>query len=187
VAVGSAAAGLGVLLTDLALSGTVRFVWLSLALALAGLGFGVAIVPTTAVAMSVVPPAHSGMAASATTTSREVGTVVGVAALGALFNQRLTGDLTRRLTELGIPPEFQQTVINAVETGQVPQGGTGAAGAQQQYGDIVNQVIGATYNAVHQGVSISLAVAGTVILASGLLAMFTFGGRMPGLGIEEEH
>jgi hypothetical protein len=39
----------------------------------------------------------------------------------------------------------------------------------------VNQVIGATYNAVHTGVSISLAVAGTVILASGLLAMLTFG------------
>ncbi len=174
VAVGSAAAGLGVLFTDLALAGNVRFVWLALSLALAGLGFGIAIVPTTSVAMGVVPPEHSGMAASATTTSREVGTVVGVAALGALFNSRLTGDLTRRLTELGIPPDAQQIVINAVETGQVPSGGTGAPGAQQQYGDIVNQVIGATYNAVHTGVSISLAVAGAVILASGLLAMFTF-------------
>ena len=37
------------------------------------------------------------------------------------------------------------------------------------------KVIDATYKAVHTGVTISLAVAGAVILASGLLAMLTFG------------
>jgi hypothetical protein len=116
------------------------------------------------------------MAASATTTSREVGTVIGVAVLGALFNRQLTADLTRRLTELGIPPDFQQTVITAVETGQVPAGGAGgASAAQQQYGDIVAKVIDATYQAVHTGVTISLAVAGCFILLGGLVAWLTFG------------
>ena len=169
VTVGSSMAGIGVLLTDLALRGHTSFAWLTLALMVAGIGFGIAIVPVTSVAMGMVPAAHSGMAASATTTSREVGTVIGVAALGALFNRRLTADLTRRLTELGIPPDFRQTVITAVETGQVPSGGPGgASAAQQQYGDIVSKVINATYQAVHMGVTISLAAAGGFILSVGL-------------------
>jgi EmrB/QacA subfamily drug resistance transporter len=180
VTVGCVAAGIGVILTDLALRGSVHFAWLALSLLVAGIGFGIAIVPVTSVAMGVVPPAHSGMAASATTTSREVGTVIGVAVLGALFNRQLTAELTRRLTELGVPPEFQQQVITAVETGQVPSGGpSGASAAQQTYGDIVAKVIDATYQAVHTGVSISLAVAGGFILVGGLVAWLTFGDSRP--------
>ena len=175
VTVGSLAAGVGVVLADVALRGPVSFGWLAGALALAGIGFGIVIVPVTTVALGVVPAAHSGMAASATTTSREVGTVIGVAALGALFNGRLTSELTRRLTQLDIPANLQQTVITAVETGQVPQGGTGAASAQQQYGDIVAKVIDATYQAVHTGVTISLAAAACFMLAGGLVAWLTFG------------
>ena len=175
VTVGCVAAGLGVFLTDVALSGQITFVWLALTLTLAGIGFGIAIVPVTSVALGVVPAAHSGMAASATTTSREIGTVMGVAALGALFNGRLTSELTRRLIELDVPPEFRQTVITAVETGQVPAGGTGASSAEAQYGSIVAKVIDATYSAVHTGVTISLAVAACFILAGGVVAWLTFG------------
>ncbi len=178
VTVGCVAAGIGVFLTEVALRGPVYFGWLALSLVLAGIGFGIAIVPVTSVALGVVPPAHSGMAASATTTSREVGTVIGVAALGALFNGKLTSELTKRLTQLGVPPAFQKEVITAVETGQVPQGGAGgASAAQQQFGDIVAKVIDATYQAVHTGVSISLTVAGAFILLGGLLAWLTFSGQ----------
>jgi hypothetical protein len=35
-------------------------------------------------------------------------------------------------------------------------------------------VVGAAYDAVHSGVSVSLLVAGCVILVSGLVAWFTF-------------
>ena len=176
VTVGSVTAGLGVLLTDVALHGHVAFGWLALTLLLAGIGFGIAIVPVTSVAMDVVPPSHSGMAASATTTSREIGTVIGVAALGALFNGRLTSELTRRLAQLDVPPEFRQVIINAVETGQVPSGGAGgASAAEQQYGSVVAKVIDATYAAVHTGVTISLAVAGCFILAGGVVAWVTLG------------
>jgi EmrB/QacA subfamily drug resistance transporter len=176
VAVGCLAAGVGMLLTDLSLSGHVTFAPLALSLMLAGLGFGIAVVPVTSVALSVVPPEHSGMAASTTTTSREVGSVVGVAVLGSLFNGQLSVDLTRRLTHLGVPAPFRSIVITAVETGQVPSGGKGAAGAEQAYGPIVAKVISAAYGAFHTGLSVSLIVAGGVILASGIVAWFTFAG-----------
>lgn len=171
VAVGCLAAGAGVLLTDIALMGEVTYVPLLLSLAVAGIGFGVAVVPITSVALSILPAKHSGMAASATTTSREVGTVVGVAALGSLFNTQLTTFLTERLIQLEVPEEFRSVVITAVLTGQVPDG---AAEAEALYGPIVVKVISAAYDAVHSGVTISLLVAGCVILASGLVAWFTF-------------
>jgi EmrB/QacA subfamily drug resistance transporter len=171
VAVGCVLAGAGVLLTDLALRGNAAYVPLILSLAVAGIGFGIAVVPITSVALSILPARHSGMAASATTTAREVGTVVGVAALGSLFNTQLTTFLTERLIQLQVPPEFRDIVITAVLTGQVP---AGAADAEAQYGEVVTKVISAAYEAVHSGVSISLLVAGSVILVSGIVAYFTF-------------
>ncbi|MCL5735515.1 MAG: MFS transporter [Actinobacteria bacterium] len=171
VAVGCITAGAGVLFTDLALRGSAHYVPLVLSLTLAGIGFGIAVVPITSVALTILPAKHSGMAASATTTSREVGTVVGVAALGSLFNTELINFLTRRLIELGVPEEFRDVIITAVLTGQAP---AGASAAQAQYGDVVTKVISAAYDAVHSGVSFSLLVAGCVIIASGIVAFATF-------------
>ena len=75
------------------------------------------------------------------------------------------------MIQLGVPEAFRGVVITAVETGQVSGG---SASAQQQYGPVVAKVINAAYDAVHSGVSISLIVAGCVILAAGLVAWFTF-------------
>lgn len=175
VAIGCFAAGIGVLLTELALSGEVTYAFLMLSLTLAGIGFGIAVVPITSVALSVLPARHSGMAASATTTSREVGTVLGVAVLGSLFNQKMIDFITERLIQLEIPDEFRQIIITGVLTGQVPAGaGQTAEAAEQQYGPIVAKVITAAYDAVHSGVSFSLLVAALVILFSGLVAYTTF-------------
>ena len=46
--------------------------------------------------------------------------------------------------------------------------------AEALYGPIVTKVVGAAYAAVHSGVSLALIVAGGVILASGIVAYFTF-------------
>ena len=174
VVIGCLAAGAGVISTDIALAGDVSFLPLVTALMLAGAGFGIAVVPITSVALSSLPARHSGMAASATTTAREVGTVVGVAALGSLFNTQLITFLTNRLTELEVPPEFQDLVIDSVITGQIPSGTEGAADLEATYGPIVAKVVGAAYDAVHSGVSISLMVAGGVILISAVAAWLTF-------------
>ncbi len=172
VAVGCFCAGAGVLFTDLALSGDVTSLPMVCSLLLAGVGFGIAVVPITSVALSALPARHSGMAASATTTAREVGTVIGVAALGSLFNTKLIDFLTTRLIQLDVPEEFRKIVIDAVLTGQFS--GEAAKQAEALYGDVVTKVVGAAYAAVHSGVSLSLIVAGGVILASGVVAYFTF-------------
>jgi EmrB/QacA subfamily drug resistance transporter len=172
VTIGCFTAGAGVLLTELILVGQANFAPLIFSLLLSGIGFGIAVVPITSVALSSLPARHSGMAASATTTAREVGTVIGVAALGSLFNTKLIETLTAKLIELQVPPEFQKIVLDAVLTGQFA--GSSAAQAEKTYGPIVAKVVNAAYDAVHSGVNFSLIVAGLVILAAGVVAYFTF-------------
>jgi EmrB/QacA subfamily drug resistance transporter len=189
MAAGCTVAAAGVLLTEVALRGTVDFSALAVTLMLSGLGFGVAVVPTIAVALYEVPPEHSGMAASATIAARVMGSVIGVAVLGSLVNGHLTADLSARLTALGIPEAFQKVVITAVETGTVPSSGSGGtAAAEKAYGPIVAKVVGAAYGAFHTGLNISLVVAGVVILISGLVASFTLpsGRRVRDLDEAEE-
>jgi predicted MFS family arabinose efflux permease len=193
VTLGCLAAGAGVLLTDLALKGGTHFISLVLTLALAGIGFGVAVVPITTVALSALPAKHSGMAASATTTTREVGTVVGVAALGSLFSNRLSTFLTQRLTDLKFPTALSQQVQDAVLLGKIPSGfdlyqpvidnphmnpAQVAAlypdPAQYQIADGIVQATNAAFDAVGNGVSWALLVSGCVILAAAVVAYFTF-------------
>lgn len=167
--VGCVVAAVGIVLTRAALTGDPSFLPLTTALAVAGLGFGVAVVPLTSAVLSGVPAAHSGMAAAATNTMRQIGAVVGVAALGALVNAHMTSDLTGRLTALDIPANFQSIVINAIKTGAVPAGGDQQASAA--YGPIVDQVIDATYRAFHAGLDTALLVSAIMILVAGVLTV----------------
>ncbi|NKY85942.1 MFS transporter [Nocardia veterana] len=154
----------GILLTRECLGVTVEFTPLALALMLAGLGFGIAVVPLTSAVLSGVPAEHSGMAAAATNTMRQVGAVVGVAALGSLVNSFLNSDLRDRLRQIGVPANFQAIVIDAIETGNVPAGGDASASAV--YGPIVNRVIHATYEAFHRGLEVALLVSAILILVA---------------------
>jgi EmrB/QacA subfamily drug resistance transporter len=163
--------GGGLLATTFTLSASPPVLPLAAALALTGIGIGTTVVPITSSALSAVPAARSGMAASATNTSREIGAVTGVAILGALVNSRLQASLTGRLRHLGIPANFQSIVIHAIETGGVPpsgrsQGAGGAAGAG--HGSLVQQVIQAAYTAFYAGLRAALILSAILVLASGV-------------------
>jgi EmrB/QacA subfamily drug resistance transporter len=172
--------GVGLLLTTLTLNPHPAYLPLASALALTGIGIGTTVVPITSAALSAVPPARSGMAASATNTSREIGAVTGVAILGALVNSQLHASLTSRLEHLGIPANFQSIVIRAVETGGVPssgntQGAGGSAGAGQ--GKLVQEVIHAAYNAFYAGLHAALLLSAILVIAAGAFtfALLTWG------------
>jgi MFS family permease len=87
---GCVLSGAGMLVARHYLDGDPRYFPVAFSIAVAGLGFGIAVVPLTAAVLGHVPAARSGMAASATNTARQVGSVVGVAALGALVNSYLS-------------------------------------------------------------------------------------------------
>jgi MFS family permease len=81
--VGCLLAAGGIFATGSVLGPHVNFGTLAWVLPIAGVGFGITLVPVTSVPLTVVRPERSGMAASATNTSREMGAVFGVAILGA--------------------------------------------------------------------------------------------------------
>ncbi len=146
MACGCIVAGTGILLTEAVLAGAVSFTELAVALAITGAGFGTVVVPVTAVALAVVPAEHSGMAASATNTSRELGSVFGVAILGEIVNVSLVGDLSRRMQQLHLPRKLSASIIRELESGGFPSQGA-VTGYIHSYGREVTTILDAAYRA----------------------------------------
>ena len=172
MAVGCVMAGAGLLLTDAFLTPTSGLSTLGWTLALAGIGFGIAIVPVTSSALSAIPPEHSGMAASATNTSRELGAVVGVAALGSVVNGQLTNNLVGQLAAIGIPAQYRSEVVTAVTTGNI-SGPATAASKNPAIASIVHRVVEAAYGAFSHGMDLSLMAAAALMLLGAVVAAAT--------------
>ncbi len=176
--VGCLLAGVGIILTEIVLTPSSGLSTLGWTLPIAGAGFGIAIVPVTSTALSAIPAEHSGMAASATNTSRELGAVAGVAILGSMVNGQLISNLIRQLNLIGIPKTFQATVITAVTTG------TFSSEARQFRGTpaitkIVNEVTQAAYVAFGRGLDVALSVASAMMFACAIVAFLTLRPRVP--------
>jgi EmrB/QacA subfamily drug resistance transporter len=173
--VGCLLAGAGVLATSAVLGPHVNFGTLGWVLPVAGIGFGIALVPITSTPLSVVPPERSGMAASATNTSRELGAVFGVAILGSIVNGKLTGGLAARLKAIGIPPSFQSLVLHAVTGGGL--GGGSVSKAEQSknaaIAKITDKVVNAAYNAFGSGLHTSLEISGGLLFVGAVVAIVT--------------
>jgi EmrB/QacA subfamily drug resistance transporter len=93
-----AGAGMGascIMLSDI--GSTTSFTWLFCAYAVFGLGFGLVNVPITNAAVSGMPRAQAGVAASIASTSRQVGQTLGVAVIGAIVTSQIHGNLHRYL------------------------------------------------------------------------------------------
>jgi|HubBroStandDraft_2_1064218.scaffolds.fasta_scaffold04079_5 EmrB/QacA subfamily drug resistance transporter len=179
IAAGCAVFGAGLLLTALVISPSPNYAELAATLALTGIGIGATIVPVTTAALSAVPPERSGMAASATNTSREIGAVLGVAVLGMLVNSQLNANLIGRLRALGIPANFQSIVINAIETGNVPSSRNASGAGPAADSKIVQEVIHAAYSAFYSGLHAALFLAAGLVFAAGLFTLAMFGRHVP--------
>ena len=158
---GCALSGGGILAARAILDAHPDFLALTLSLAAAGLGFGVAVVPLTSAVLGHVPAARSGMAASATNTARQVGSVVGVAALGAIVNSYLTNHLRDKLGSGG------SFIINLLETG-----GSEAAGQQHNLANpppVIKPIVDAAKEAFRTGLHAALLVSALLILLSAVI------------------
>jgi EmrB/QacA subfamily drug resistance transporter len=169
IAIGCALFAIGLLLSNNYLNPNPSYLPLALSLAVAGIGIGTTVVPITSAVMSAVPAERSGMAASAANTSRVIGAATGVAVLGSLVNSRLQVSLTGQMKHLGIPPVWQNVVLNALETGRIPHN----LAAYASFGKLVPEVIRAAYQAFHQGLHAALYLSAGLAVFAGLLAVFT--------------
>ncbi len=173
--VGCLLAAGGVLVTGALLNPNIGFSTLGWVLPIAGVGFGMALVPITSTPLAVVPPERSGMAASATNTSRELGAVFGVAILGSIVNARLTGGLATRLKAIGIPPSFQSLVLHAVTGGGLSNNAATKAERSKNaaVAKIATKVVRAAYDAFGSGLHTSLEISGGLLCAGAVVAAIT--------------
>ncbi|MGO8955946.1 MAG: MFS transporter [Streptosporangiaceae bacterium] len=166
----------GLLATSFAISPNPSYLPLAGALSLTGIGVGSTVVPATSSALSAVPPERSGMAASATNTSREIGAVTGVAVLGALVASKLHSNLVASLSHLGVPKNFQAIVINAIETGAVPSNGKNSSAGGGFNPKEVQEVIQATYAAFQTGLHAALYLSAVLVFAAGIFSFVLLAG-----------
>jgi EmrB/QacA subfamily drug resistance transporter len=172
----------GLLLTAITINPHPSYLPLAASLSLTGIGVGATVVPATSAALSSIPPERSGMAASATNTSREIGAVTGVAVLGALVNAKLHSDIVASMAKLHLPAALQNVVINGVETGSA----TGPLAAKQAaaYGSIGTEVLNAAYNAFEAGLHAALYLSAGLVLVAGVFSFIVLGRReQPGPGL----
>jgi EmrB/QacA subfamily drug resistance transporter len=170
-AAGCALAAAGLILTDEFLTPNSGLGTVGWTMAVAGIGFGLAIVPATAAALGAVPAQRSGMAASVTNTSRQLGAVLGVAVLGAVVDGGVTSTLAVRLKALGVG-SFYTFIRNAVLTGTVPKA---PPGSTARYGVIVARVIAAVQQSFGSALDLALLLAAALLAATGLVAMLAMG------------
>ena len=106
------------------------------ALIVAGIGMGGTFAPLTTTAMREVEPRMAGAASGMLNTVRQVGSVIGTAAVGALLQNRLVSSLTSQaaIRSAGLPAHVRGTFISgfpkAAATGLL-NGSPASSGAQR--------------------------------------------------------
>ncbi|MEO7127031.1 MAG: MFS transporter [Nakamurella sp.] len=159
----------GILATRVFLDATPGFVELAASLAVAGLGFGLAIVPVTSAVLTNVPGDHSGMAAGATNTARQLGAVVGVTVLGALVSAAMTRGLSADLDSSPLLSRVKDVILGAFKTG-----GDQAKGLDFAHPDpLMAPFVESTAAAFRSGIHLALTVSAVLIIVSAAMTMFS--------------
>lgn len=163
IAAGAAIAGIALLLLARISSGS-PFLDVGWRLALIGFGFSLMISPLSAAALSSIEPHRAGLASSVANMSRQVGTVVGIALLGALVQTTASTSAATHLTSLpaSVARRLSATLghggAEVVSPGKLPGGWTG-----QRLETISSQAYVA-------GIHSAFVVGGSVLLLASLAA-----------------
>ncbi|MFJ9521774.1 MFS transporter [Kitasatospora sp. NPDC101801] len=141
-----------------------------------GLGMGLTFTPVSISVLQWVSADLTGMAAATVNTLRELGGVLGIAVLGALLANRLTGSLTTAFDRLGLPAEA------AGRTADAFVGHSGGAGTAA--GALPGPVQAAVDHAFVDGLHLALrcgsaALAVTAVLVALLLGRLSGGTARP--------
>jgi EmrB/QacA subfamily drug resistance transporter len=167
--------GIGILILESVISPNVGTATLAWALSISGIGFGMCLVTMTSSVLNIVPIERSGMAASTVNTFRELGGVFGVAILGAIVNSHLTTKLIDQLKTFGLPSNFQSFVIYAItHGGNTPKGLSVTPAELASHGNIISKVTKAAYQAFSSGLAISLDIASSLLLLTGLICVVMY-------------
>lgn len=172
---GCIVAAIGVYLVNIMLSPKIGLIELSASLFITGLGFGICLTGMTNSVLNSTPVNKSGIAASTVNTFREVGGVFSVALLGLIVNSKLTTGLRHRLYAFHLPTNFQSFVIYAVtHGGHTPQSAHISVKELISHASLINKLTIAAYRAFGSGLNVSLDIASSLLLITGVVSIMVF-------------
>ena len=99
------------------LNGDSRWTALLAGFIIAGVGLGAASASTSQAALATVDNSRAGMATGAVNTMRQIGVAAGVAVLGALFQHRVSAEMTSQLRGAPVTPGQAHALASAVGSG----------------------------------------------------------------------
>jgi MFS family permease len=110
------------------LSGVTDWINLVLPLVVCGLGMGLVMAPTTTVVMASTPLKQSGMGAGILSTTRQIGSVLGLSVLGAVLQNQLVNNVSQSLAEIPlIPTNTKAQIVSGLQSGGIGAGGINLA------------------------------------------------------------
>jgi MFS family permease len=167
VTLGGIVSGLGLLLLT-GLSAGDAYLDVFWKLMVVGIGFGLMLSPLSAAALNAVARERSGLASSVANTTRQTGTVVGIALLGALVQTRAVASAAASLHAL--PASVAGPLAGLLGHGgpQVPLPAALPAGYSAAR---LHQIAASAYT---DGIHGSYAVGGIVLLAAAAIAAVAF-------------
>jgi EmrB/QacA subfamily drug resistance transporter len=85
---------------------------------IAGIGIGLAVAPVTSAVMATAPRERVGNASGVLSTMRQVGSLLGIAVLGAVLQNRVTANISAGIQAVqGIPATIKQRIVAAAAEG----------------------------------------------------------------------
>ncbi len=90
---------------------------------ISGIGIGLAVAPVTSAVMATAPKERVGNASGVLSTMRQIGSLMGIAILGAVLQNRVTANITSGIHAVqGIPEAVKQKIVAGATAGGLQMG-----------------------------------------------------------------
>lgn len=141
-------------------------------LAMLGIGFGLMLSPLTTAVIASTPPTRAGLASSMINTSRQIGSVLGIAVLGALVTSQFSTNIASSLTGVGVPASVSGKIAHAVASAGTQASNIRFPGKLPVAAQVVHTLLNQSFtDAVHA----SFIVSGIALLFVGALSALLLG------------
>jgi EmrB/QacA subfamily drug resistance transporter len=148
-------------------------VWkdLLLPLLVCGLGMGLVMAPVTTVVMANTPVQQSGMGAGILSTMRQIGSVMGIAVLGAILQNQLVSKVTSAMSQLqGIPSGVRDQILKSLTSGNFSVSQMNSAGNLPT--SVIQQITAIFRTQYTQSLEASMRVGIIVVLLGTVASLF---------------
>ena len=153
------------------LSGVTDWTNLVLPLAVCGVGMGLVMAPVTTVVMASTPLEQSGAGAGILATVRQIGSVMGIAVLGAVLQNQLVGNIREALAGIAvIPATIRDQIVLGLTSGSLGIGGANVSSSVP--GPLRDQLIALFKDQFAHSLDMTMKTGIIVILIGTIVSLF---------------